>query len=56
MGAMRSGMAVVHPRRVLANRIPPLVLIERVLVDGRAASKIMQGTLIVAASFGRSCM
>lgn len=32
---MRSGMGVVHPRRVLANRIPPSVLIERVQVDGR---------------------
>ena len=32
---MRTGLAVVHPDRVQANRIPPPVLVARVVVDGR---------------------
>ena len=35
---MRTGMAVVHPGRVRVNRIPPVVQIQRVLVDGREQS------------------
>lgn len=33
---MRTGLAVVNPVRTPANRLPPPVLIERVLVDGHA--------------------
>jgi ligand-binding sensor domain-containing protein/signal transduction histidine kinase len=33
---MRTGLAVVHPNRVRANRIPPLVQIEQMTVDGHA--------------------
>lgn len=32
---MRTGLAVVHPDRVQPNRIPPQLIIERVLADGR---------------------
>lgn len=32
---MRTGLAVVHPDRVQPNRIPPPVLVARVVVDGR---------------------
>lgn len=34
--ATRTGLVVIHPERVRANRIPPLLHIERVSVDGRA--------------------
>ena len=32
---MRTGLAVVHPKRLQPNRIPPLVRVERVSVDGQ---------------------
>lgn len=36
--AMRSGIVSVRPERVQPNRIPPVVLIEQLLVDGRPFS------------------
>jgi ligand-binding sensor domain-containing protein/signal transduction histidine kinase len=33
---MRTGLAVVHPDRVQPNRIPPPVLVARVVLDGKA--------------------
>ncbi len=32
---MRTGLAVVHPQRLQPNRIPPLVRVERVVLDGQ---------------------
>ena len=41
----RTGMAVIRPDRVRANRIPPLVHIERVRVDGRAQPLLAETSL-----------
>jgi signal transduction histidine kinase/streptogramin lyase len=44
--SMLTGVAVAHPDRVQPNRIPPPVLIERLMVDGRATRLLGEGSTL----------